>query len=358
MFSSTFTLFAFSSLAFATPLLTPRASQNEHVILANCLDASGHRVSEMAYFSAVPSSSLTPTVAYVNTPANTFATWEGTQVSTTFPDGDTFTSNLLQVSTVGAYAGPASNSYGPFNCFYNPIPNLFIDGPGTPLPLKCSQVYDCSHAPVAAPKPTVEYFFTSDVAAFDAGVIARTFFEPIFQHMSVTACDGNKVIIPNTGDLPTGAADCYIVFTCAGGPSGKILNSLATALVEVVSTLPSVLTTKTVSITPYCLKYAPNVGLAGGSGSFGTQCIEMSGNTKQVSYIQSHMSMDIINYSEGGNLEYQITCPAPPKCKFCDQTAAELDVVSKFPVIGGIFGGIGEVVNYASCKNGDCPEPL
>lgn len=74
-------------------------------------------------------------------------------------------------------------------------------------------------------------------------------------------------------------------------------------------------------------------------------------------YIKSHVSMDIINCYEGGNLEYQINCPVPPQCNFCDETAQELEVASKVSVIGSLFG-IGELVNYASCKNNNCPEPI
>ena len=69
------------------------------------------------------------------------------------------------------------------------------------------------------------------------------------------------------------------------------------------------------------------------------------------------ISMNIINYYEGGNLQYQIICPPPPQCHFCDGTAQELEDASKVPVIGSLLG-IGKLMNFASCKNNNCPEPI
>ncbi|KAF4634249.1 hypothetical protein G7Y89_g3854 [Cudoniella acicularis] len=73
--------------------------------------------------------------------------------------------------------------------------------------------------------------------------------KPIFQHMSNGSCDEQQVTILNTGDILSGALDCYIVFTCNGGTDGKMLNSLATALVDVVSRVSDILVTKEISIT-------------------------------------------------------------------------------------------------------------
>ena len=362
MFIFTISCFLFASASLASPLAR-RVNQNEHVILANCVDASGIKYSEMAYFSSQPSSQSPPTpetIAYLNTPFNTDVIWAGSSVSATFPDGDIFTSNVQTAANPGDYAGPGSNSLGGFNCFYVPLQNLYIDGPGTPIPLTCSQVYDCSHAPVPAPVPTVEWFFEAPVQQFDGtGATAHDFFSAIYQHMNNTACDEQAVTIPNTGDISTGAADCTITFNCAGGPDGRTVKAMADSLVEVVSGVSTILQTRSVPITPYCITPGPpEPALAGSAGQSSSPCALMSGDTKIVSYIQSHMSMDITNYGEGGNLEYTINCPAPPMCTFCDQTAAEMDDVSKAPVIGGIFGGIGELINKASCSDSGCSEPI
>lgn len=92
-------LFLFSVSLAST--LSGRVNQIEHVVV-NCL-------------------------AYVSLPDNTFGPWDTRSVSATFSDGDTFTSSLATTS-LGSYAGPGSNAYGGFNCFYRPITNLYIDG--------------------------------------------------------------------------------------------------------------------------------------------------------------------------------------------------------------------------------------
>jgi hypothetical protein len=348
---SSFLLF---SLSLASPLVR-RVNQNEHVILANCLDTSGHKYSEMAYYSDRPQPGVAPTIAYVSLPDNTFAAWEGNTISATFPDGDTFTANVVTTS-VGSYAGPGSNAYGGFNCFYQPEHNMYVDGPGTQAPFDCSGVYDCSHAPVPVAKPQVESFFDSSLAQFDGtGATAMDFFNPIYQHINATACDGQTVTIPNTASALTGAADCTITFQCAADGDGRMAKALADALVQVVGQLSKILVTKVVDTTPVCLQNGPQISTS--QGNVPSECLQWSPNTKTVSYIMSHVSMDIINYYEGGNLEYDINCPPPPQCSFCDQTAQEFELASKVPVLGSIFG-IGELINFGSCKNSNCPEPI
>lgn len=344
------------SLSMASPLAR-RVNQNEHVILSNCLDASSHKYSEMAYFSATPQPGIAPdAIVLLNLPDNTYAAWDTQTVSGQFSDGDTFTSSLTSTN-IGGCAGPGSNKFGGFNCFHQPVNNMYIDGAGTPIPLKCSQVYDCSHASVPVAKPQVEFFLNSALAQFDGtAVTAADFFNPIYQHMNNSACDQQAVDISNTGSSITGAADCTITFSCNGaGPDGRMITALANTLTQVIATLPDILVTKEVSITPYCIKQGPVISTP--QGSYPSACLQYSGSTKTVSYIKSDISMDIVNYFEGGNLEYSINCPAPPQCRFCDDTATELNDASKVPVIGALFS-VGELINYASCKNSNCPEPI
>jgi hypothetical protein len=357
--SSTILLGLLFSGAFAVPL-TKRVNQLEHVILANCVDASGIKYSEIAYFpSAVNIGSSTTSTAIINTPFNTNQIWEGKVVSGTFADGDTFTAQVQSVP-LGNFAGTGSNAYGGFNCFYDPIPNLYIDSPNSPIPLTCSQVYDCSHNAAPAPIPTVEYFLTSDRAAFDGtGATASDFLSPIFQHFSQssstrTSCDNTAVEIPNTGDPLTGAPNCNIVFNC-DGDTGTILSQMANTLTQVVATLPDIIKTSTVSITPYCIQPGPIISSPGGDSP--SACLQMSGNTKTVSNIVSHLTMDVLNFPVGGNLEFQITCPAPPSCSACDLLSQTLDGPSKIPVVGGLFSGL-ELLNKASCANSNCQNPL
>lgn len=134
-----------------------------------------------------------------------------------------------------------------------------------------------------------------------------------------------------------------------------MVNSLAKALTQVVSTLPQMLIVKTVDITPYCLESGPIIITS--DGDYPSQCLKMSGNTKQVSNIMSQMSMDVTNFPEGGNLEYTITCPQPYSCGPCDSVAQGMNLPSKIPIIGSFFGGI-ELGNAAVCNDSNCPEPL
>jgi hypothetical protein len=127
--------------------LFPRGSPAENNILANCVDQNGVKSSQMAYFIGAVNSSP-DAVATVPTSPGLTRVWEGTgAVSATFQDGDVFTVTIPSPVPNGAYAGPGSNNYGPFSCWYNYKPNVYNWGGNS-----CDMIYDCNHE--AAPAST------------------------------------------------------------------------------------------------------------------------------------------------------------------------------------------------------------
>jgi hypothetical protein len=129
-------IIASSYISSSGPLI--QRSAGEHVILANCIDNTGVKSSQMAYFSGSPGPSPS-SVATVSTTYGQTRVWEYAVTSATFPDGDTFTANISGVASQGDYA---YNDYGPFTCWSNYVPNLYKWAANT-----CTEVYDCNHSP-------------------------------------------------------------------------------------------------------------------------------------------------------------------------------------------------------------------
>jgi hypothetical protein len=133
--------FIIASSSISPSGLLIQRSAGEHVILANCIDNTGVKSSQMAYFSGSPGPSPS-SVATVSTTYGQTRVWEDAVTSATFGDGDTFTANISGVVSQGDYAGAGYNDYGPFTCWANYVTNLYKWAADT-----CTEVYDCNHSP-------------------------------------------------------------------------------------------------------------------------------------------------------------------------------------------------------------------
>jgi hypothetical protein len=133
--------FIIASSSISSSGLPIRRLVGEHVILANCIDNTGVKSSQMAYFSGSPGPSPS-SVANVSTTYGQTKVWEDAVTSATFGDGDVFTANISGVVSQGDYAGNGYNDYGPFTCWANYVTNLYKWGANT-----CTEVYDCNHSP-------------------------------------------------------------------------------------------------------------------------------------------------------------------------------------------------------------------
>jgi hypothetical protein len=122
------------------PISQRQDTRNEHVVLADCRDASNKVSSQMAYFPNQPNQ-YPQDVAVVNTANGQAALWVSTTTEGLFTDtGTTFTAVLGPKVADGEYAGTGNNGYGNFSCWQIYNQALYTYDNTT-----CSQVYDCDH---------------------------------------------------------------------------------------------------------------------------------------------------------------------------------------------------------------------
>lgn len=117
----------------------------EHIVLADCRDANGEFLSQMAYFGATDPLDKPNDVVVVRTPAGQTAVWPCATWSETWTtSGVTFNATLGPKGANGTFAGYGSNGYdynnGGFRCWQEFIQNRYDYGDGS-----CSQVYICDH---------------------------------------------------------------------------------------------------------------------------------------------------------------------------------------------------------------------
>ncbi|KAH8882174.1 hypothetical protein GQ53DRAFT_753873, partial [Thozetella sp. PMI_491] len=137
----------------AEPISQRQDTRNEHVVLADCRDASNKVSSQMAYFPNQPNA-YPQDVAVVNTADGQAALWVSTTTKGLFTDtGTTFTAVLGPKVADGEYAGSGNNGYGNFSCWQIYNQALYTYDNTT-----CSQVYDCDHrsAPSVLPTPLTD----------------------------------------------------------------------------------------------------------------------------------------------------------------------------------------------------------
>lgn len=112
---------------------------NERVLLVNC--DNGQSSSRLFWYPGVSTTGTPGGQAIVRMPIGSFL-WESGNVSGTFADGNVFTSTIRYNCPAGAYAGPATNSYGiAFYCYRRNNPNLnYRTADGS----HCWTVYECT----------------------------------------------------------------------------------------------------------------------------------------------------------------------------------------------------------------------
>ncbi|CCC09651.1 hypothetical protein SMACR_03683 [Sordaria macrospora] len=142
---------ALSSLINTKPSVQKR-SATEHVILCDCLSASGIRSSQMAYYSADVQGSPTGGVGIVDTELNTTATWYNATTSATWADtGVTFKAVIGYHVAEDDYVGKGNNGYGDFRCWQRARTGFAYDLKGNGN--VCEMKIDCNKAVAPSTDP-------------------------------------------------------------------------------------------------------------------------------------------------------------------------------------------------------------
>lgn len=134
-------------------LIAPaKRSPTEHVILCDCISASGIRSSQMAYYSGDVNGLPTGGVGIVDTEFNTTAAWYNETTSATWLDtGVTFKAVIRYHVAEGDYVGKGNNGYGDFRCWQRSNTEFAFDYKGDGN--VCEMRIDCNKDPAPANDP-------------------------------------------------------------------------------------------------------------------------------------------------------------------------------------------------------------
>lgn len=146
-----------------------KRSPSEHVILCDCISASGIRSSQMAYYSGDVNGLPTGGVGIVDTEFNTTAAWYNETRSATWLDtGVTFKAVIRYHVAEGDYVGKGNNGYGDFRCWQRSETGFSFDYKGDGN--VCEMKIDCNKSPAPG-----EFFLSLFVVAVveECGDVAR-----------------------------------------------------------------------------------------------------------------------------------------------------------------------------------------